>query len=175
VNDFDFRQMTRPSFIPHVARLLFALVFCALAYGQEPDMPSMGVFAGAGLQYDVVNHGALQTGATFDLSRPNHWIGWSLEGGYAGSFSDFHAGSALFSANYLPSWHFRTLPNLYPFATAGYTQLFGTGPAANFGAGVDFQLRTKFAIRVEARDYLGFSPHQHNFAIRIGFRRYIWD
>jgi hypothetical protein len=64
---------------------------------------------------------------------------------------------------------------LVPFAAAGYTQLFGTGHAVNFGAGMDFRLSGKFALRLEARDYMGFTPHEHSAAFRVGFRRYFWD
>jgi len=138
-------------------------------------MPSIGAFAGAGLQHDVVSHSSLQAGASFDQTGANHWMGYMFEGGYAGSLSDLHGGAALFSVNYLPSWRISGAPKLFPFATAGYTQLFGTGPALNFGAGVDFRVSTKLGLRFEGRDYLGLSPYQHNFAIRIGLRRYFWD
>lgn len=98
-----------------------------------------------------------------------------FEGGYVGPFANLHGGSALLAFNYVPSWQIQSAPKLFPFATAGYAQLFGTGHAINFGAGLDWRLRPTFSIRVEARDYLAFAPHQHNIAVRVGFRRYFWD
>jgi hypothetical protein len=160
-----------PARCPRFLIVFSLLLSCTAAIGQEADSPSIGAFAGAGFQHDGSNTSAIQIGGSIDLSAPNRWIGWSFEGGYAGSFANLHGGSALFSVNYLPSWHVQVVPKLYPFATVGYTQLFGTGSAINFGAGVDFRLNQKFGIRLEGRDYFSFSPQQHNFAIRIGFRR----
>jgi hypothetical protein len=101
-----------------------------------------------------------------------------FEGGYAGPFNNLKGGAALFSFDYMPSWVARKsskFPLLCPFAAAGYTQLFGTGHAVNFGVGMDFRLSGKFALRLEARDYMGFTPREHIAAFRIGFRRYFWD
>ena len=101
-----------------------------------------------------------------------------FEGGYVGPFNNLRGGAALFSIDYMPSWLIRTnanSPMFCPFAALGYTQLFGTGHAANFGAGLDVRLSGKFAVRLEGRDYMGFTPHEHIGAFRIGFRRYFWD
>jgi hypothetical protein len=58
---------------------------------------------------------------------------------------------------------------LLPFASAGYSLLFGTGNAVNFGGGIDYRLSQHRAIRVEVRDYYSFStPARHNLALRIG-------
>ncbi len=79
------------------------------------------------------------------------------------------------TANGTPYWADRGWRFL-PFATAGYTRLFGTGNAVNFGGGFDYRLSQTRAIRVEVRDYYSFStPAQHNIGLRIGFVFYIWD
>jgi hypothetical protein len=158
-----------------VALFSCLLLSCAVASCQDGDSPSIGAFAGAGLQLNGTRTGSFQVGGSFDQSAPNHWIGYIFECGYEGSFTNLHSGSALFSVNYFPSWHLRSLPSLYPFATVGYTQLFGTGNAVNFGAGVDVRLSTKLSVRLEGRNYFGLVPQQNNFAVRIGLRRYFWD
>jgi hypothetical protein len=159
-----------------VAMLIaFIVILAPFSLGQDVDAPSVGVYAGGGIQQITTTRVALQAGASYDQIFPNHWVGYMFEGGYVGAFANLGGGSALFAFNYVTSWQNYRVPRLFPFATLGYAQLFGTGNAVDFGAGVDFRPRSSFGIRVEARDYLGFTPHQHNVAIRIGFRRYFWD
>lgn len=157
------------------AVLLWVLSLVPAALAQDDDSPSIGIFAGAGLDSSTVNRGALQVGASVDQYFPNHWIGYIFEGGFISPFADLHAGSAIFSINYLTSWKSRRAAKWFPFATVGYSQLFGTGNAINFGGGLDLRLTPKIALRFEGRDYFSFSPHQHNAAIRIGLRRYFYD
>jgi len=131
-------------------------------------------------------------GASFDEAPPNAWGGFSFEGGYLGPWSKPHTGSAFLSTNYMAAWSFgengkgRTANGsqywadrgwkLLPFATAGYTRLFGTGNAVNFGGGIDYRLSETQAIRMEVRDYYSFSsPAQHNIGLRIGFVIYLSD
>jgi hypothetical protein len=60
--------------------------------------------------------------------------------------------------------------DLYPFLTGGYTRVFATGHAVNFGAGIDIGKEYKRIIRIEVRDYyLLTGPKQHVFGLRIGF------
>jgi putative flippase GtrA len=65
----------------------------------------------------------------------------------------------------------------YPFATVGYTRMFATGNAVNFGFGVDFgKDEFKRIIRLEVRDYYLFTgPQQHVVGLRIGFGKFIAD
>jgi Na+/proline symporter len=159
-------------------KLLIALALLPVfgtAYAQEADSPSFGVFVGVGAQRDTSTHPALQAGGSADQPYPNHWIGWMFEGGYLGPVTNPHSGSGLFSVNYIASWNAKRASKLFPFVTGGYTYLFGTGNAANFGPGMDLRLSPRFGLRLEGRDYLSFAPHQHNFAIRVGLRRYVWD
>jgi putative flippase GtrA len=66
---------------------------------------------------------------------------------------------------------------LYPFITAGYTRMFATGNAVNFGLGFDLGTpKSDRAIRIELRDYYLFTgPRQHVVGLRIGFGKFIAD
>ena len=56
--------------------------------------------------------------------------------------------------------------------TLGYTRMFGTGNAVNFGAGLDAILSKYYGIRFEARDYFKLSGNkEHNVVFRIAFFR----
>jgi len=70
------------------------------------------------------------------------------------------------------------VPNrsVYPFLTGGYTRMFATGNAVNFGPGVDFGKDDEHLIRIELRDYYLFTgPQQHVLSLRIGFGKFIAD
>jgi len=162
-------------------------------YAQDAASPKFTAFAGAGINATQQNsRGEIQTGASFDEAPPGSWGGFLFEGGYLGPWADLHEGSAFASGDYMASWSLgqkgkgRTASGqsywsdrgwkLLPFARAGYTRLFGTGNALNFGGGVDYRFSHNRAIRAEAVDYYSFStPHQHNVALRIGFVIYIRD
>jgi hypothetical protein len=72
------------------------IMICSSAYGQETGSPSIGVFAGAGVQHDIANRGAMQVGGSVDQSFPNHWIGYMFEGGFEGPFSNLRGGGSAF-------------------------------------------------------------------------------
>jgi len=171
-------------------------LFLAAAAGlraQDAASPKFTLFEGPGIvAAQGRSQGEIQAGASLDEAPPNAWGGFSLEGGYLGSWSRPHTGSAFLSADYMAAWSFgqkgsgRTANGkpywadrgwkLLPFASAGYTRLFGTGNAVNFGGGIDYRLSHTHAIRFEVRDYYSFStPAQHNVALRIGFVTYIAD
>jgi len=65
----------------------------------------------------------------------------------------------------------------YPFLTGGYTRIFATGNAVNFGLGVDLGKHdSNRLIRIELRDYYLFTgPTQHIVGLRIGFGTLIAD
>jgi putative flippase GtrA len=91
-----------------------------------------------------------------------------LPGGYP---LDGFVGFDLMFANKLPH------RGVYPSFTAGYTRLFVTGNALNFGMGVDFG-KSEFErlMRIEIRDYFLFTgPQQHVIALRIGIGKLIAD
>jgi hypothetical protein len=74
-------------------------------------------------------------------------------------------------ANKLPHRH------IYPFLTGGYTRVFVTGNAVNFGLGVDFgKDEYKRLMRIELRDYYLFTgPAQHIVGIRVALGNFIAD
>jgi hypothetical protein len=118
----------------------------------------------------------MQAGISFEQSAPNKWIGYGLESGYAGPWSNLKTGSGLLSLNYVPSWKVDKKGCYIPFAVVGYTRLFEIGHAVNFGGGLDLRLNDRHAIRFEARDYYTPDrPAQHNVGFRIGWINYIWD
>jgi hypothetical protein len=173
--------------------IFVVLVAVGPARAQDAASPKFTVFAGAGGAFaGGHSKGEVQTGASFDEAPPNAWAGFSFEGGYLGPWSRPGAGSAIFSADYMAAWSFGPKGNgrtpsgkpfwsdrgwrVLPFASAGYTRLFGTGNAVNFGGGIDYRLNESHAIRVEVRDY--YSPasgSQHNVALRIGWVVYLPD
>ncbi len=176
-----------------VFSLLFAVAGAIGAQAQDAASPKFTLFAGpATVATRGSSRGELQVGASFDEAPPNAWGGFSFEGGYLGPWSKPYTGSAFLSANYMAAWSFgqkgegRTANGtpywadrnwkLLPFATAGYTRLFGTGNAVNYGGGIDYRLSQNYAIRAEVRDYYSFSsPAQHNIGLRIGLVIYLPD
>jgi hypothetical protein len=55
-----------------------------------------------------------------------------------------------------------------PFLSGGYTRMFETGHALDYGAGYAYPLDHDQSIRFEARDYWTFSnPRQHNVIFRV--------
>jgi hypothetical protein len=164
---------------------LLALLACGYCSAQDLASPKFVIFGGAGIANAAnVTHGGTQFGADVEDAPP--WsrtrtgfpTGFLLEGGYAGPWNRFSAGSAIFSANYLASFDTTSnaQPKYLPFVTGGYTRLFGTGNGINFGGGIDFLRASSFALRVELRDYLRVSgPTEHNLAIRIALVKYTRD
>src|SRR5215467_842363 len=118
------------------------------------------LFGGGGVLYlDTHTRGALQFGASLSASAPNKFLGVELEAGYVGAVATGSQRSAVFSANYRPSWaplrSRCTFASTCPvvFAAAGYSRLFETGNALDFGGGLDYYFANKArALRIEARD-----------------------
>lgn len=158
--------------------LLLIFVFGSVrSYGQDIESPKFSLFAGGGVTATSNQSvGSMQFGGSFGESVPNQWKGLSLEGGYILPWSRPKSGSAIFSANYVASWQSKAKPRLLPFATIGYSRLFGTGNALNYGGGIDCLLSGKRALRLEVRDYQAFThPQQHNVAFRVGWIFYLYD
>jgi hypothetical protein len=181
----------------HPVRLAIAFFFamiCAVGtQAQDAASPKFTLFAGPGIVATNRNSRAeIHAGASFDEAPPNAWGGYYFEAGYLGPWSRPHNGSAFLSADYMAAWNFghsgsaQTASGtrywadrgwrLLPFASAGYTRLFGTANAVNFGGGIDYRLSQTYAIRAEVRDYYLLStPTEHNAGLRIGFVIYIPD
>lgn len=166
-----------------VVSLLFAIAGALGAQAQDAASPKFTLFAGPGIvAADGSSRGEIQAGASFDEAPPNAWGGFSFEGGYLGPWSRPHTGSAFLSVDYMAAWHFGQngsgqMANgtpywtdrgwkILPFASAGYSRLFGSGNAVNFGGGIDYRLSQTYAIRAEVRDYYSVSiPTQKNVAM----------
>jgi hypothetical protein len=164
-----------------VAYLIFvaalSIAYAPASSAQDVDSPKLTYFAGPGT---TLSHGtaqaATQFGASFDGAPPNSWFGLLFEVGYVAPWSNFKAGSAFLSANYMAAWSLDKKQRWLPFATVGYSRLFGTGNAANFGGGLDYRYKNNDAIRFELRDYATFTgPRQHDVALRFGFVFYVPD
>jgi hypothetical protein len=100
--------------------------------------------------------------------------GLFLELGYAGPFRKLGSGSAVFSANYTGG--IMATEFLMPFATIGYSRIFKTGNALNYGGGLDYMLDEYHFIRFEARNYVRRSgAKEKDLAFRIGYIFYLGD
>ena len=164
-------------------------VLGAPAFCQDLASPKFVVFGGAGVTDQPAGEkGSIHFGADLEEAPPVHKgvpFGFLVEGGYLGPAASLGSGSAMFSANYMGALDLRSdaghavkrqgiVP--VPFFTAGYTRLFGTGNAVNYGGGVDLAFGRLHAVRFEVRDYHSLSgPHVHNIAVRVGFVMYIPD
>jgi hypothetical protein len=160
--------------------LLFAALVCFAETGSAQEFV---VFGGGGITNlgDAV-HGSVHFGADFESPadlrniRKMPYPGFLLEGGYIGPFNRFSAGSAIFSAN--PAWElpFSATRRSVLF-TIGYTRMFATGNALNYGAGLSLPVgHGANRLRIEVRDYMRFtSATEHNFALRLGYALYASD
>jgi len=102
----------------------------------------------------------------------------SLELGYLGFADDFDGGNALFSSSVvIPPTLGRIRGTRFDLPLAlGYTQIFGSGNAVNFGVGIDAILSEKNGIRFEVRDYFKLSgSNEHNVVFHVAFLRFVDD
>jgi len=139
--------------------------------------PQFVLFAGAGGNLSQGHsQGAMQLGASIGQAPLNAWWGFQLEGGYIGPWANLKTGSALFSANEMARWKIGPDEKLHSFVTTGYSRLFDTGNAINFGGGVEYTLGVTDALRIEIRDCYAFTePRKQNLALRIGWVMYLPD
>jgi hypothetical protein len=163
-----------------IALILAAAPECSAQSADTPqfvDSPQFVLFGGAGANLSQSHsQGAMQLGAAIGQAPLNAWWGFQLEGGYIGSWANLKTGSALFSANYLARWNIGPSKKFLPFVTTGYSKLFDTGNAINFGGGVEYKLGITNALCIEIRDYYAFSePRRQNVALRIGWVIYLPD
>jgi len=79
---------------------------------------------------------------------------------------------------YYPKRENKSQVPLLPFAQFGYTRMFDTGHAVDYGIGliVPPKKGSNHGFVLEAKDYYVFSnPNQHNVVIRIGWTFHIQD
>jgi hypothetical protein len=167
--------------IPKWLRLIAAPALLVLAQAcvcaaQDSASPKVALFGGAGAHGFQANAaGEAQFGASLDETPPNANFGFLFEAGAVMPWSHLTSSSAILSANYSAAWSLDKSQRFLPFATVGYSRLFGTGNALNFGAGLDYRLSDIHAIRVEARDYWVPERSTHDVALRIGWVIYLPD
>jgi hypothetical protein len=133
-------------------------VFGGTGVTNQPGDGRMSLHMGAGISFiDPVKFGkSIPLGMMFELS-------------FASPYKDFRSGSAVFSANYAGG--FWVSKDYTPFFTVGYSRIFGTGNALNFGGGVDYMFANyAHVVRFEVRDYKRFSGAKENdVAFRVGY------
>jgi hypothetical protein len=162
------------------AVMMFAAGLCfGQGYEAFDSRGGFAVFGGAGVTNPSnATHGSIHLGADFEMNRvvdfkKNRGIpaGFIFEFGYAGPVNDLGNGSALISTNYLAECTASRHIPLTVFATAGYTRLFGTGNALNFGGGINLYSKNGVsALRFEVRDYYRKAgSREHSVAFRIGY------
>jgi hypothetical protein len=127
-------------------------------------------FGGVGVaNQSTVTHGSLHFGADMRTLIPRSPFGILFEIGYAGPTNSLGSGAALFSADYVAP--FIVGKRLQLFGAAGYTRLFGTGNAINYGGGISYLTGKNRAIRFEVRNYSS-DLKEHNVAFRVGYVLY---
>jgi hypothetical protein len=169
-----FRPLIQAVFLIAAA---FSISYSPACRAQDVDSPRLTYFAGPGVTFSHgTAKGATQFGASFDGAPPNSGFGLLFEAGYVAPWSNFKAGSPILSANYMAAWSLDKQKRWLPFATAGYSRVFGDGNAFDFGGGLDYRRKPDQAIRFELRDYATFTgPRSHDVALRVGFVFYIAD
>ncbi|MEJ2244858.1 MAG: hypothetical protein P8Y80_02045 [Acidobacteriota bacterium] len=126
---------------------------------KKAQLNEFSAFGGTGfVNRSSITRGSLHFGADVRIIRPlyGYKVGMLYEVGYAGPVHHFTDGAALFSGNYLGSAVIGKSGRFLLFGTVGYTVLFGTEDAINYGVGVDIAIAEETAIRIEARDYLKY-------------------
>ncbi len=100
------------------------------------------------------------------------------EAGFLAPMKSFSSGFGLLDVD--GSYHFissNRTKKVVPFITGGYSLLFGSGRAhgLNFGGGVNWWMRDRVGLRLEARDHIfpvsgGPTPQAWEFRIGFSFR-----
>ena len=184
---------TRTRRLSLTSSLLIALGISSIARAQSTNLPSnpspqtrdygvdcayTNIFAGAAATISPATHPAVTAGITFGqyAARPARITPVpQFELGIIGPLTN-HPLDGFVSADYMFATKIPQL-NLYPSITAGYTRLFVTGNAINFGIGLDLgRAQSSVLTRIELRDYLLLSSTpKHIVGLRIGLGKLIPD
>ena len=101
------------------------------------------------------------------------WPVFEFEAGVMGPQANQSAVSGYLSANaWAPLGSIRLSHNRagVPLATGGYTRMFETGHALDYGLGYAYPIDEAHSICFETRDYWAFSnPRQHNIVFRVAW------
>ena len=126
------------------------------------------VCGGGASHSDVSSNPTVQCGAV--LSMPPFL---DLEFGVTGPQANRSNISGYLSTNFvppLPSTKRFTKNIGMPLAICGYTRMFETGHAVDFGVAFARPLDSSHSVQFEARDYVAFaSPAQHNVVFRVAW------
>ena len=140
------------------------------AYGYANILVGSAVATGGGAT-KLVGAAAITVGG-FELKpiKKGFGVAPALELGVIGPIPHGHAADGIVSLNAT----FETVPSRhdeFPFLTGGYSRIFVTGNALNFGVGLDlpYHQSDRRIVRIEIRDYyLATGPRQHILELRIG-------
>jgi hypothetical protein len=163
-----------------------ALAGCSVATAAQPAPPMLPGASPAPIGQGAYNYfyqSGLICGAGASTShiatRPTVQCGgmltmtpfFELEAGVMGPQSSASYVSGYLSTNlWIPLRSLQYSPKRrgLPFVSGGYTRMFETGHAMDYGIGYSHPLDESHSIRFEARDYWTFSnPHQHNVIFRF--------
>jgi hypothetical protein len=96
-----------------------------------------------------------------------------IEAGVIGPQANRSAVSGYFSTNaWVPLVHLKNMGKTrgVPLFVGGYTRMFETGNAVDYGVAYAHPVDESHAIQFEARDYLAFAnPRQHNVVFRVSW------
>lgn len=165
--------------------ILGSILFTQIAAGQTqspgPAKPATPRVAYG--DYDWVYRGGVVCGGGASESSGATRPGWQCGGIFGLSFLDFEVGvmgptarhnavSAYMSTNVWVPLPLRGLakPHGVPVAVGGYTQMFGTSNALNYGVAYALPVSENHLLQFEARDYWTVaSPSQHNVVFRVSW------
>ena len=128
-----------------------------------------GLVCGGGASHsDVRTNPTVQCGAV--LSMPPFF---DLEFGVMGPQANRSNISGYLSTNFvapLPSTKRFTKTIGMPIAICGYTRMFETGHALDYGVALARPIDSSRSVQFEARDYVAFAtPTQHNVVLRVAW------
>ena len=92
-----------------------------------------------------------------------------LETGVMGPQANRSVVSGYLSTDFvLPLPHSKKLPRYFPFFVGGYTRMFETGNALDYGIAIMRPIDSTHSIQFELRDYwANADPNQHNIVFRV--------
>jgi hypothetical protein len=138
----------------------------------EPSVGAYGWFGQAGLTCGAgASYSSIATKPTVQCGAIFGFPFFQLETGVMGPQANRSAGSAYLSTNlWLPLMPLQDLGNKreVPLLVGGYTRMFETGNALDYGLAFAHPSDKSHSLQFEARDYWAFSdPHQHNVVFRL--------
>jgi len=146
--------------------------------------PFGGYFVGSALSHATYDKGGFTAGGMYGwLTGTRGWSafkepGLAFELGVIGPIQNERPVDGIFTFNMEPTFVTNRARYGRTFLTAGYSRLFITGNAVDFGGGLDLHYSQKSArfLRVSVRDYYTFADRQqNNVTLRIDFLKFLAD